>query len=367
MQIKFSSPDNVKFFKQIESTTGYWYWKFTIIIVAMVIVGLYFLLAGSYSQKITVKGYLSAVDTIKPVYSGASVSGIISNVYVKNGQAVKAGEPLLKVIENQAVKNKTDISEKIAILEKRLKNTHTSLKSASVLANKFTENYKNTKKAFDLNLVSYSELTRLDQQKLELENKIAEYKVNIAETTTQLDKYYYMSSTNNKDNKKFVNEFLVVAPSDGFIATSQAREGESIFPRKFLMNIIPRLAPELEAIFYVPASAIGFTSVGQIIGIHYDTFPYQKFGSFGATITQITKTPENRQNLPYLVNTANEGKTTYFELRAELNHQRIAVFSRDIPLQVGLTFTADLILDERNLIEWLFESYFGAYRRIHIL
>jgi membrane fusion protein len=52
-----------------------------------------------------------------------------------------------------------------------------------------------------------------------------------------------------------------------------------------------------------------------------------------------------------------------FLVEARLSAAEIEAYGEAIPLQPGLMLNADIIIDERTLIEWLFDPLFAAGRR----
>ena len=47
----------------------------------------------------------------------------------------------------------------------------------------------------------------------------------------------------------------------------------------------------------------------------------------------------------------------------DLLGQTIPADARDVPLQSGMLFSADIILERRTLLEWVFEPLFGMRGR----
>src|SRR3546814_9302698 len=46
----------------------------------------------------------------------------------------------------------------------------------------------------------------------------------------------------------------------------------------------------LDVELFAPSRAIGFARVGERVRLMYDAFPYQQFGTFGGTVTRISRT-----------------------------------------------------------------------------
>ena len=92
----------------------------------------------------------------------------------------------------------------------------------------------------------------------------------------------------------------------------------------------------------------------------YQAYPHQRFGSGKATITAISRTvlAPNEAAIPGL-----NLQEPVFRVEAMLERAEVDAYGETIPLQPGLLLNADIILDRRSLIEWLFDPLFAAGRR----
>lgn len=142
----------------------------------------------------------------------------------------------------------------------------------------------------------------------------------------------------------------VVAPMHGHVTALQIRPGETADPTRPLMNITPPGA-DLVAELYLPSRAIGFIAPGQRVKIQFDAFPYQKFDVAEAEILRASKTAL----LPQELGVASQTPERLYRIEAQLDAQTIRAFGKDIPLQSGMELTADIVLEDRKLLEWLME------------
>ncbi|WP_374765306.1 HlyD family secretion protein [Yunchengibacter salinarum] len=78
----------------------------------------------------------------------------------------------------------------------------------------------------------------------------------------------------------------VVAPTAGRITSVTAMTGNPVQPGKPLLFILPE-GSTLEARLLVPSRAMGFLARGQAVRLHYDAFPYERFGSRTGHVTRI--------------------------------------------------------------------------------
>ncbi len=143
---------------------------------------------------------------------------------------------------------------------------------------------------------------------------------------------------------------VVIAPRDGRVSHINVRQGHHLSSGQVLMTLTPALST-IEAKMVVPIRAAGFLATGQAVTLRYDAFPYQKYGLHRGHITSISETlilpkdwpdaPRQLQEPGYLV-------------RVRLASNSLVAHGSIIGLKSGMTFSADIQLGERTLIEWLF-------------
>ena len=119
-----------------------------------------------------------------------------------------------------------------------------------------------------------------------------------------------------------------------------------------LATLIPADA-ELEAHLFSPSRSIGFVREGQDVLLRYLAYPYQKFGQHRASVVAISRNPMLAAELGF---TPIDGtREPLYRIKAALEAQAIRAYGRLEPLQPGMQVEADILLDRRRLIEWIFE------------
>jgi membrane fusion protein len=119
-----------------------------------------------------------------------------------------------------------------------------------------------------------------------------------------------------------------------------------------LATILPADAP-LEAHLFAPSRSIGFVRAGQDVLLRYVAYPHQKFGSHAGRVTAIARNPLLPADLNF---TPPDGsREPLYRIKVELASQTLAAYGRQEPLRAGMQVEADIQLDRRRLIEWIFE------------
>ena len=152
----------------------------------------------------------------------------------------------------------------------------------------------------------------------------------------------------------------IVAPSAGTVATVLVEPGQMVVAGTALATLIPANA-RLEAQLYAPSRSIGFVHEGQDVLLRYLAYPYQKFGMHHANVVAVSKNPMLPGDLGF---TPIDGtREPVYRIKAQIDAQAIQAYGKLEPLQAGMQVEADILLDRRRLIEWIFEPLLGLAGR----
>lgn len=143
---------------------------------------------------------------------------------------------------------------------------------------------------------------------------------------------------------------VVRAPIDGKVTALQARIGEQSINGVPLGIVLPEFST-LIAEINLPSRAIGFVQPGQLVKLQYDAFPYQKFGIAYGEISKVASTAQ----MPQEIGISSQTGEPLCRVTIELEAQSVEAYSKRSPLQAGMELTADIVLEDRRLLEWLLE------------
>lgn len=152
---------------------------------------------------------------------------------------------------------------------------------------------------------------------------------------------------------------VIRAPVAGLVTALQVGPGQAVDPNRPLLTLVPDGA-ELRAELFVPSRAIGFVEPGQRVRLMIDAFPYQSFGSKDGmveTVSQAILAPDELFGKVALREPA-------YRVTVRLKDQAMRAFGRDVPLQPDMSLQADIVLEERSLMAWLFEPLFSLRGRM---
>jgi membrane fusion protein len=152
---------------------------------------------------------------------------------------------------------------------------------------------------------------------------------------------------------------VVRAPQAGTVGAVLAERGQSVTPASALASLVP-VGAALQAHLFAPSSAIGFVRPAQAVRLRFEAFPYQKFGHQPGHVVQVSRTPLAASELAALsLPAVAAGGEPMFRITVALDEAPAVM-----PLAAGMRLQADVLLERRRLVEWLFEPLLGLGSRI---
>ena len=152
----------------------------------------------------------------------------------------------------------------------------------------------------------------------------------------------------------------LTAPADGTVTNVLASLGQSAQPGTPLLSLLPA-GGTLEAQLLVPSRAAGFIRPGQDVALRYQAFPFQRFGHQSGTVTAVGKTViqvGDAAQLPVPV------REPVYRISVSLPAQQLKGYGEALPLQAGMRLDADVSVDRRRLIEWVFDPLVALKGRL---
>ena len=146
-----------------------------------------------------------------------------------------------------------------------------------------------------------------------------------------------------------LSRISVQAPISGLVFDLNVSRGDVVPGGKGvkpMLQIIPE--DDLQAKIYIPNEAIGFIRKGQRADISLAAFNASDYGYLPATVQRIGSdalTPKEQQR-----ELGQDAKGLYFPATLKLERQALTVGQRSVPLQPGMSLTADLHLRTRRFI-----------------
>jgi membrane fusion protein len=383
----------------------------TLFLVFWVVALFIWLLMSDYRKTETVTGWIEPSLGLIRIFP-ADRPGKVTQILVEEGQIVKKGqvlatinsgrlledghyqnEVLLQEYKNQTLMLKQQLvrSETMSVLRTKnitqqfeaaklnlnqlkkqivtIKKWHQLVKNRAERYQKIQENgyisQENVNSTIETELSIKSQLQEQQRILVTLENNIQQFQTQLM----LLPQEYKDTVDQIQSNLSIISQrvielkgqraYTLKAPLAGYITNVQIKEGQqtSNIP---LMTIVPENSV-LQAKLLIPVRAAGFVKANQNIEIRYDAFPYQKFGLYQGTISKVSSAlllPNELYNVPIPIQ-----EPTYL-VQATLDKDSVIAYGKELPLKSGITFSADIYLSERSLLEWLLEPIFSLQGRI---
>tara|TARA_Y100001951_G_scaffold104363_1_gene115738 strand:+ start:143 stop:1393 length:1251 start_codon:yes stop_codon:yes gene_type:complete len=382
----------------------------TTILLCVVVAIVVFLSVTSFNRKETVTGYLKPDIGLAKVVS--SRAGVIQQVFVEDGQQVKAGDrlALVTIPEHlsagdsltgtlfQGLVQQTELvtlrkqqlvsqfSQQETEYRNRLTLSHNLLDDIAaqqqLLQQRLQLNQQRQQDFQGLHKRGAISTTELQQQQelvLNIRQQLAELNANEQNHKAQLAQLSGLLQRLPSEREQQLalldsdisrlqqqqtelnarGEMLITAPISGRVTNLVAEIGNNVRVGLPLLTIMPDNA-QLQAILLVPTRAYGFVMPGQRTRLRFDAFPYQRFGLYEG---QVIKTAQaivlpNEVDMPVAV------QEPVYRVQVALDSQLIRAYGNTVPLQSGMLLSADIVLEQRSLLAWLFEPILSLKGRL---
>lgn len=375
---------------------------YTIILLAIVVAGGLFLAFGGYASSAQVRGVVAYDAGIARVYSAAGAE--IREIHVRNGQQVEAGAPLVTLalvqgeqgasaqiaqVANQDSElarqyelastigstetsalhqQKSTYQNMIASLERQrslaagqIDLSQAALRRATRLAGEGAGTQRQVEDSRANLLARRSELESINERLIGQREALRNVEAQIAQKSLETSRTQSVLSAQRaalaeqREQLMRSDRLVLTAPVAGQVSDVSVQVGQRAMPERSLVTIVPA-GSQLEIWLYAPTRAVGFARSGQQVRLHFDAFPHQKYGAGQGVVTEVSNVPVEPGNVQA-------------ELRIEEPVFRIRVRIENLPSRVaeamqamrpGMTLTANLVLERRNLWEVLFLPFRNA-------
>jgi len=154
---------------------------------------------------------------------------------------------------------------------------------------------------------------------------------------------------------------VVRATHGGTVTTVLAEKGQAVPAQAALASLVPQGAA-MQAHLFAPSSAMGFVRAEQSVQLRYQAYPYQKFGHQGGRVLAVSRTPLQASEMSGL--SLPTGSEPMYRITVALDQQAVQAYGKLQPLSPGMQLEADVMLDRRRLIEWIFEPVLGVAGKV---
>lgn len=370
-------------------------------IVALAVI--LFLSIGTYTRRSTVMGQLVPTKGLALVLAPAT--GIISKLTVAEGQRVSAGQTLAVLLVPRATLNGGDtaaaLSQQLQQRESGLSNAHQAqaemlkaqtdglqaqLSSAQQELRQIEAEIATRADQVHLARESLKRLQQLEQNQFVSQTQIEQQKATALEQVSamqalqrqavstrraiaqlqqaqrelpgqqkSLDANYQRDQALLQQEQletEARSELVLVSPVEGVVTTPVVKSGQAVQVGQTVLSVLPGDG-ELQAELQVPSRAIGFIDPQDAVLLRYQAFPYQKFGHQQGQVAQISRSAITTDDLE-----------PFYRVTVKLSQQSVLAYGKNEALKPGMLLEADVLGEQRRLIEWIFEPLYSLNGRV---
>ncbi|WP_095078420.1 HlyD family secretion protein [Pseudomonas sp. Irchel s3h17] len=379
------------------------------ILILLVVAYSYF---GTYSRKATANGLLMPEQGMLRLASAST--GLLTEVLIKEGQTVRAGQTLF-VVSGERISKTGDtqaliseqLNQRVLVLERnrtlanerltgQLRMLDSRLAAISEELSQFFEEVRLLGRRVNLaethqqrqrelvaaGFISVAQLQQgegelltlqgqqqsiqrarasLNRERMELLAQRQETELRHRTEIAEIDNGISLVRQEQAENDVRTKQ-VSVAPFAGTITGLNVQTGQQIMVGALLASLIPK-GVDLIAHLYVAPRQAGFIEPGQAVLMRYAAYPYQKFGMARGRVISLAKSPYAVQELPAHIASAIQSATLpaelFYRVTVTLDSQTVAVYGHSQPLQAGMLLEADIVQDKRRLYEWILEPIYS--------
>jgi membrane fusion protein len=373
----------------------------TSLLIVTTLAAALWIILGSFSRLERVVGWV--------VPNGATAQviptrpGLLTELFVKDGQSVRRGDKLARVAvrqsstgfedpgeaslaavrsQREAVDAQLDLNERTRKQEtkrlqasaKSLRDRIAALQSQLVLQRQQVATANSNAANLDLALqqkyisrIEYqtrkSAIIESQQQLQQLRAALADLTGQRAEVEAQLTQ---LSTTSDQRSAELrlrraafdeqevsvsqSNDYFLTAPVDGLITGLQFTPGQTVTVATPVLAVVAEGAT-IEVELFAPSRAVGFAKPGQEVRLLYDAYPFQQFGSYKGRIISISNTVYR----PAEINAPVRVEEPVYRIKVAVDEPIVTANGQRFTVRPGMTLAGNIVLERQSFLDWLLQ------------
>nr|WP_315468024.1 HlyD family efflux transporter periplasmic adaptor subunit [uncultured Undibacterium sp.] len=392
-------------------------WTLSGFFISIFVVAIIFICTTKYSRKETVQGQVTAIDGALRIM--AIRNGLAEQVLVSEGQVVRAGQELVSISSSPKLQHGNSVYDGLQRNQKDQLDAHLSQVAAkreqvngqrtelqtrklgivadiqklvvakdlqhqriqlqeqtvAVLHKLGEEGHVanlNVRARDEALIAARQAVNSLDREIAQQHNLVQQLEIQLKRLSTEevqirTDSHAAkMQFTEKQINAEGSYTDHLTSPTEGIVTALQVKKGAAINVNQTLAIILPsqqglhstQNKSGLEVELWAPSRSVGFIKPGTKVRLMFDSFPYQSFGVGTGVVRDISLAPSTPNDIPIP-----ESKEQLFRIRVSLSEDSLTAYGKAWPLVAGMSLSADLVLEERSLLDWLLEPLLAAKKR----
>ena len=390
-------------------------WWVTLLACTLAAALLFFLFFGQYTRRESVTGQL--VPSAGLLTVTAITAGTVTQLHVVDGQAVHAGDVLIEISSEQdsatlgdthalvghqlddqqrrlhddlltqrqvsdqqaqALRDKItllhtqsgELGAQLAIQQRQADSVQALLARIQPLAAKGYVSVYEIHQQENVLLEAQSQYKTLTRQQLDVRQQAATATQQLAQlpldaATARNDTQRKLADISQAQAQNEMQRAVVLrAPRDGVVSSVLLKPGQMVMAGQSLLSLLPA-GSLLQAQLLVPSRAVGFIEAGSAVVLRYQAFPYQKFGQHYGHVAAVSRSALTPVEVSALTGASpTQNQEPLYRVEVTLDSQQVQAYGKDESLRPGMALDADVLMERRRLIEWVFEPLFGLSRHL---
>ena len=324
--------------------------------------GFCFAVFARIDEVVLASGELQPLGAERPIK--APFGGIVKEILVREGQAVKTGQALMRFDAEVSEKRAQTLKTQLKLEVKRFEEESRAIKARVSSLRERKEGLKRallTEEEIYTNIIPLAqqgafkrtELLRQRNRVEQLESEVAQARANLQEVQAQLLKMEQESLREISDLERQLVEVedtlskeILSSPVDGLVfGLVPSSPGYATSAGEILVNVVP--GGVLEAKIFVTNRDVGFLKKGMKAQVRVDAFPYTQFGSLPGTLKSVGTLP---------IKPDAQNPQPRFPAYIALQRETLRKGQDEFPVSAGQSVQANLILRDKRVISLLTDA-----------
>ena len=324
--------------------------------------GFCFAVFARIDEVVLASGELQPLGAERPIK--APFGGIVKEILVREGQAVKTGQALMRFDAEVSEKRAQTLKTQLKLEVKRFEEESRAIKARVSSLRERKEGLKRallTEEEIYTNIIPLAqqgafkrtELLRQRNRVQQLESEVAQARANLQEVQAQLLKMEQESLREISDLERQLVEVedtlskeILSSPVDGLVfGLVPSSPGYATSAGEILVNVVP--GGVLEAKIFVTNRDVGFLKKGMKAQVRVDAFPYTQFGSLPGTLKSVGTLP---------IKPDAQNPQPRFPAYIALQRETLRKGRDEFPVSAGQSVQANLILRDKRVISLLTDA-----------
>ena len=324
--------------------------------------GFCFAVFARIDEVVLASGELQPLGAERPIK--APFGGIVKEILVREGQAVKIGQALMRFDAEVSEKRAQTLKTQLKLEVKRFEEESRAIKARVSSLRERKEGLKRallTEEEIYTNIIPLAqqgafkrtELLRQRNRVEQLESEVAQARANLQEVQAQLLKMEQESLREISDLERQLVEVedtlskeILSSPVDGLVfGLVPSSPGYATSAGEILVNVVP--GGVLEAKIFITNRDVGFLKKGMKAQVRVDAFPYTQFGSLPGTLKSVGTLP---------IKPDAQNPQPRFPAYIALQRETLRKGRDEFPVSAGQSVQANLILRDKRVISLLTDA-----------